>query len=308
MSSPPSSIEQTIQRMREASRPEVATDLPIDRALRTLMEAYLTILYEALTFFLDTHHPAGIHRFRVTIRRMRVILKLFQHLLPKNIRTYQKWLKEVYRQAGYIRDLDIVQDELEAHYSEDIQPLIVHIRKAREEAIRVFETYLHATHFGQLSQQFKKNISTFRLYPEKPGNPFKVYHVLPSALWERHGAIRAFEGLTEETPPFIVHRFRKRCKDLRYSLDPFRTALGETSALLIARLAGVQDESGRVQDIHVVIHWLHEHHLDRQDVVAELVHQLEKEQAHVLQQAPRWWKQVTEPSFRQALGIATARI
>ncbi len=308
MSSSNSSIDQTLRRIREASRPQVPASLPIDHALQQLITTYLSTLYEALTFFLDTRHPAGIHRFRVTIRRIRVLLKLFHSVLPGELRRYRKWLKEVYRQAGQVRDLDIVLEELERREAKKpgrLQALLSRAQQEREAAVVAFETYLRGSHFGELSQQFKQHLLSFRLYPEKPGSPFRVSHLLPAALWERYGAIRAFDTLTAQTPPFLIHRFRNRCKQLRYAIDPFRDALGRASEVLIARLATVQDASGRIQDIQVIIAWLNEQEMP------EAMHLAEELEAECIQQckhAPAWWEMITDPAFRRALGEGTAEI
>ena len=291
--------------------------MPVAEALKILIGAYLKIIDESRELFLETSHESAIYRFRVTIRRIEAVFHAFYAILPrKEVQPLQRGLRFSARKAGKIRDIDVVitylhqmRDNIPFPLREAFGVLLEAAQKERALYVERMRLYLQS----EVYLNWRKAVEDFvhAYSPQvKAGLPYRVNHVLPSSLWQQVGHIRAFDNVVERMSAKDLHRFRRRCRELRYMIDIVRSAMGDEADVLIMHLAQVQEASGEVQDMRVIIKWLGQ--AVKEPVQAPIAsyllglahHQLER----LLVKAPDWWQVVTSRAFREVLGKGTARL
>jgi len=88
--------------------------------------------------------------------------------------------------------------------------------------------------------------------------PQLVRHVLPAAIWEHYGRVRAYETVLGWASLEMIHALRIEGKRLRYLLEFFSEVLGPGPAPAIEALVALQDHIGELHDADVAIGRLHE--------------------------------------------------
>jgi CHAD domain-containing protein len=78
-----------------------------------------------------------------------------------------------------------------------------------------------------------------------------VRHALPTLVFQRLGAVRAFGDILPTATPAQFHQLRIQFKELRYTLTFFEDLLGETSGRIIEMTRLVQDHLGLLNDASV---------------------------------------------------------
>ena len=76
-------------------------------------------------------------------------------------------------------------------------------------------------------------------------------HALPTLVFQRLGAVRAFGDILPTATPAQFHQLRIQFKELRYTLTFFEDLLGETSGRIIEMTRLVQDHLGLLNDASV---------------------------------------------------------
>jgi CHAD domain-containing protein len=81
--------------------------------------------------------------------------------------------------------------------------------------------------------------------------PLLVRHALPTLVFQRLGAVRAFGDVLPTATAAQFHQLRIQFKELRYTLSFFEDLLGETSGPIIEMTRLVQDHLGLLNDASV---------------------------------------------------------
>jgi triphosphatase len=88
-----------------------------------------------------TPNPVDVHQMRIATRRLRVALKLFGRMLPKESERFRKDFRRFARALGEVRDLDVYSENFR-HYAEGVPAENIdelggyelHLRRERAEA------------------------------------------------------------------------------------------------------------------------------------------------------------------------------
>ncbi|MBZ0293333.1 MAG: CHAD domain-containing protein [Anaerolineae bacterium] len=250
------SVEERIAALEAKAEAVAPTD--------TMAEAGRKVLLTELIKMLQ--HEAGsrtgndvedVHDMRVAIRRMRSAFRLLKpYYKAKDVRPYTEALKRLGETLGDVRDLDVLIDNLrafqltlDADSQADLQTTIDALDErrtaAREDLIATFDSKPY--------RRFLKAFSEFVTTPiEKKLSdevvPSEVRHLLPSLIYDRLAAVRAYEDRLDDADDTRLHALRIEFKRLRYTVSLFDAVLGKSISDFMDELKVVQDTLGHLND------------------------------------------------------------
>jgi CHAD domain-containing protein len=245
--------------------------MPTTYAMRRVMRALLDAAERNLPGVLADTDTEFLHDLRVAIRRGRSTLKVPGAALPAPqadaASVALKWLGDL---TTPTRDLDVYLlglDDLAAEVAApgwDIAQLrpfrdFLVARRAKEQAAlarslraarakRAFGAWAGAGTGGESDDVHEAGSA------EPAGPPVElVAKAAVSRAFKR--VIKAGSGITASSPPTQLHELRKRCKELRYTLEIFASLHDSTGQrALIDDLKKLQDCLGEFQDTDVQQH------------------------------------------------------
>lgn len=206
----------------------------------------------------------ALHKLRVSIRRIRSLLKASHQSLPDGGKRFAedfRWLGAV---TTHARDLDVFAGWLAGQQDPDLQPLLAAVDRQRAAEAASLRAALSCDRYDDLVTAFGSMLDAAPGSAAGAGAPAAGSGAAPSdpaaGRAELIAALRradrrvvaAGATLTAGSPDAEFHDLRKRAKALRYLLD----AVGrgpDTAAFdaLHAELKALQDTLGVVQDTAV---------------------------------------------------------
>ncbi len=278
----------------------------------------------------------ALHDMRVATRRMRAAFLVFGPYLDLTpLKPLRKGLRRTGRTLGAVRDLDVFRekvqhylDTLPAERQDELAPLLDALTQQREAARATLLAYLNSPAYRHFVERFQSTLD--QPLPEPPPltadgpRPRNVCHLIPTLIFERWAAVRAFEpwiGLPD-TPLTRYHQLRIAAKGLRYTLEYFSELLGKEAKLCLDRVKALQDHLGDLQDAVVACGLLRDYltwgSWKRPDTppaepviapgVAAYLTYRQQEVQHLVSTFPPVWAAITDASFGQALLQALTRI
>lgn len=270
---PHSKFEQGLALLDAASRPEGREKprqptIHPDDAMSEAGREILRYHFQEMVY----HEPGtrlgedadALHDMRVATRRMRAAFRVFgDYFDPQAVAPYLKGLKRTGRALGPVRDLDVLQIKTRAYLDalpeperEGLQSLLAAMEQRREVARQQMLRYLDSDKYARFKEGFHQFVHTPGMgsLPTAPGDgkprPYRLRHIAPTAVYERLGAVRAYdEWVRVPDPPLErLHALRIACKRLRYTLEFFEQVLGPGTRAAIKQVVAVQDHLGALQD------------------------------------------------------------
>jgi CHAD domain-containing protein len=238
-------------------------------------EAFATILQHNFDYLIEWEDAArswedieGVHQFRVTIRRMRSALTLFQNAIPKEVSDpigdEMRW---VAAELGLARDLDVfisealsaVAEKLPLAGAERLHRLAVQRRaRAYEEQVRVM---LDSERYRRFKESFSHWLST-RAWEQaelkKKQAKRLSANIVPYSrklLDKQERRVLAAGSHVDRDDAAAMHQLRIECKKLRYAAEFFRP-LFTGMDVFISHMKGLQDLLGLMNDVAVTRHLL----------------------------------------------------
>lgn len=239
----------------------LSADQPIAEAVRIILAGLLTTLHEQHTRYQDGDLIEGVHKMRVSLRRMRTLVRLYgDRFDEKAMRDLVIGMRKTARKLGAVRDLDVLIEHLQDYQQtlpsddqQQFEPLVKHWQKRQRKARRAMDEYLDSKSY----RRFVEGMAAFTSHPgvgvvDDGGVPRQVRHVLGSTIWRRYEAVWAYAPILNHADEETLHALRIECKFLRYSLEFFRDVLGETKATpLIVPVVALQEHLGDLHDASV---------------------------------------------------------
>ncbi len=233
-------------------------DLPIAEAARQMMAEQLAIVYEHLPALRQNADPPAVHETRKAIRRTFTLFKLFAPVFaPHELEPHRRTLRRLMRRLGPCRDLAVFRQKLAAYNDAAGQPLLVLAEYVEERQAKVdkrLRRYLERPKVHRRLQRYRRFTATAGAgLPTGNGRtaPLLVRHALPTLVFQRLGAVRAFGDVLPTATAAQFHQLRIQFKELRYTLTFFEELLGETSGRIIEMTRLMQDHLGTLNDASV---------------------------------------------------------
>ena len=234
----------------------ITADLSIADAARLMMAEQLAIVYEHLPALRQGADGLAVHETRKAIRRTFTLFKLFAPTFaPKALEPHRRTLRRLMRRLAPCRDLAVFRQKLAASNEAAELPLLglaQHVEDRQAKADKRLRRYLERP-------KVHRRLQRYRRFTEKDGAglpdgkvaPLLVRHALPTLVFQRLGAVRAFGDVLPTATAAQFHQLRIQFKELRYTLTFFEDLLGETSGRIIEMTRLVQDHLGLLNDASV---------------------------------------------------------
>jgi CHAD domain-containing protein len=207
--------------------------------------------------------PAGVHRLRTTVRRLRSELRAFRDLVDpawrQKINTELKWLGTV---LGGVRDLDVQvarlrkgAGALEVRDERALRPLFRILKRQRGRASDDLRRAIESDRFARIYQTLEVAMDHNVLADGADVPCGDELPELAAAAWRR--LRKAARSTDLDTPDAVFHEVRKSAKRARYTAEAIVPALRQpvdpTAHRFIELVTIVQNVLGEHQDAVVAI-------------------------------------------------------
>jgi len=222
-----------------------------------------------------------VHQMRVATRRARAAMRLYAGFFAEKnraIRGFARALRTTGWLLGRVRDLDVAAERLR-HFADEqsagkrgsrkangrparrVAASIRRLEESRARAHADLVEWLDSKKYARFVARFARfcatpgrGVPSIQVEPGEAPLPVQLRHTLPSMVWSRFEAVRAFEPLFEgaqsggAVPVETLHALRIECKYLRYHLEFAAPLLGEEGVALITAIKVLQEELGALND------------------------------------------------------------
>lgn len=248
--------KETARPMR-AGRVELAPSLTALQAFHKLalhgQRCWQTNLHGALT----SPDPEFVHQFRVALRRLNTLLRVFKPALPGEFfATWSASLKTLAGATGEVRDLDVMKEAVllpmrRADGAPEHRALVDRAIAACDRARAAAEPGPDRLANGLPLLAFVRDLDRLPLDRAKP----KTVRFAEKRLERLHRkAIERLTAVVQEPSSENAHRLRIALKHLRYSCEFFASLFDEAAMLQYAKdVAALQDQFGFINDLHVAL-------------------------------------------------------
>lgn len=201
----------------------------------------------------DGVDPEDLHQMRVSVRRLRAVLRAARELLDRQwtdgLRTELGWLGGA---LGPVRDLDVLLQRLQAQAEQLGEPdgsaaqhLLAALHTERERAREVLCDALDSRRYQALLRRLTEAAAEPLPQPETGGKPPQLRSLVAKEFRRLRKAVRA---AGDEPADATLHELRILGKRLRYTTELLRPALGAQVHQLLAATEAMQDVLGDHQD------------------------------------------------------------
>jgi CHAD domain-containing protein len=261
----------------------------------------------------------ALHAMRVATRRMRAAFRVFKPYYKKDaIKQHRQGLKSTGRILGAVRDWDVLLKKTRDYY-EALQPteniglefLVDFWSHERELAQKQLLTFLDGQRFHDFKLAFSEfvHIPSDELEAVDPQN-WLVYKDAPPLIILRYEQVLAHEGSLQNPTVAQLHALRIDFKRLRYTVEFFRSTLGEGADFCIAEIKLLQDHLGDLNDADVALQRIQKSLAEQESseivmaAVEEFYQVKEAEMHQLVDTFPQAWARFRQPVFRQHLDTA----
>ncbi len=205
-----------------------------------------------------------IHRMRVSSRRLRAAIPVFKDCFPpKNVRLWQKNIRNITRALGEARDRDVQLDLLNGYLQKDIDPKIKfgirrlslrlsQHRKALQNDVN--QSILDFNESGVAENIKKIIIPLAELNGTNYPYTFALYKIAADTIREALDQLISHEAYIFDPANILeLHQMRISAKKLRYSLEIFSSLYADQLKPYIQNTKKCQDQLGEIHDCDV---WL----------------------------------------------------
>lgn len=248
--------------LNQASCPQKASPSPLG-AKQNSAEAFHLLASQGMQMWqanllgtLTSQDQEFVHQFRVSLRRLNSLIKVFKPALPDRYQEqWTKRLKALSRFTGNVRDLDvmrcgIVEPMLQ---SDDLQILshakaaLAALDDAKEEAVE----QLAQLQYGGPVLLFARDLQDL----DTDDFPKNLPRFAEKQLAGLHrNAVKQLNKTLKAPTSERAHRFRIALKHLRYSCEFFAPLFDNDEMVEYAKaIADLQDAFGFINDFHVAL-------------------------------------------------------
>ena len=228
---------------------------------QTAAEAFEALAWQQLQMWqtnqlgiLTVNAPEFVHQFRVALRRLGSLLKVFKPVLPDRFgREWKEKLKALSQITGDVRNLDVMSEAI-------LQPIVQSgSRKAHAQAIAALAVcdadkqsalaQFEQLRYGGLLLHFARDLQVLT-QDDFPKNLDRFAEKRLAALYRK--VCKAQRRALKSTTPEHAHRLRIALKHLRYSCEFFAPLFDQEAMQRQAKaIANLQDELGFVNDVYM---------------------------------------------------------
>jgi CHAD domain-containing protein len=202
-----------------------------------------------------------MHDYRVSIRKIRSVLKLGNDVLAQDVITkYKKFFSMLGKLTGPVRDIDVFLMQLE-NYQQDFSETERQRLQALRDYLLLSRSRAQKKYINVLkSSRYRESIEQWRDYLESSAGDLPaenarkaVYKLADELIWNIYlQAIVQGNAIVDNSEAETLHELRKTFKKLRYMMDFFRSIYpAGKMKVLIHALKVIQDNLGKLNDLNV---------------------------------------------------------
>ena len=205
---------------------------------------------------LTSQNQEFVHQFRVSLRRLNSLIKVFKPALP--VRYQAQWTKRVKALSqitGDVRDLDVMRSGIvEPMLQSDDPQILLHtnaVLAALDEAMKEAVAQLAQLQYGGPVLLFARDLQDL----DTDDFPKSLPRFAEKQLAGLHrNAVKRLSKMLKAPTPERAHRFRISLKHLRYSCEFFAPLFDNDEMVEYSKvIAGLQDAFGFINDFHVAL-------------------------------------------------------
>ena len=253
--------------LNQVPGPQKALPSPLDvkqssaEAFRLLASQGMQMWQANLLGALTSQDQEFVHQFRVSLRRLNSLIKVFKPALPRRYQAqWTKRVKELSRITGDVRDLDVMRSGIlvpmlqsdESQIRANVSAAVSALDKAKQEAL----VQVQQLRYGGPVLLFARDLQDLET-DDFPKNLPRFAEKQLSVL--HRNAVKLLVKTLKAPTPERAHRFRIALKHLRYSCEFFAPLFDNAEMLEYAKaIAGLQDAFGFINDFQVALSRLHD--------------------------------------------------
>ena len=246
--------------LNRAVCPQKASPSPLD-AKHNTAEAFQLLASQGMQMWqanllgtLTSPDQEFVHQFRVSLRRLNTLIKVFKPVLPERYQAqWTKRIKELSQITGEVRDLDVMRLGVLEPLLESEQPAIhAHANvalAALDHAKQAAVAQLKRHCYGGPVLLFARDLQDL----DSGDFPKNLPRFAEKQLSSLHrNTVKRLARTLKVPRPGNAHRFRISLKHLRYSCEFFSPLFDGVEMLGYAKtIADLQDAFGFINDFHV---------------------------------------------------------
>ncbi|MDD2838708.1 MAG: CHAD domain-containing protein [Sulfuricurvum sp.] len=185
--------------------------------------------------------PSNLHQFRVSLRRIRALLKLYPYVSL----SFPPILKQFIKRTNPLRELDVLLADIS---SKNYPNAYRHITELRNDYYGELFDDLRRKEILEVLNEFYDSVIDC--------NPSTdTQQLIYDALSYYQESTNLYNALTPQTPEKELHALRIRFKISRYALEFLTESSLHDEGEKITQCKMLQDHLGRIQDISNQIEW-----------------------------------------------------
>jgi len=248
--------------LKQANVPQKASPSPLG-SKQSSAEAYRLLASQAMQMWqtnllgtLTSQDHEFVHQFRVSLRRLNSLVKVFKPALPSRYQAqWTKRVKALSQITGDVRDLDVMRSGILTPMLQSDDPQILALaqaalaalEQAKEEAL----AQVQQLHYGGPILLFARDLQELDT-DDFPKNLSRFAEKQISGLHRK--ALKRLTRTLKTPSPESAHSFRIALKHLRYSCEFFAPLFDNAEMVEYATaVAGLQDAFGFINDFHVAL-------------------------------------------------------
>jgi CHAD domain-containing protein len=269
----------------------------------------------------DPDQIDSLRKYRVATRRLRAAMRLFRDAYPmRESKPLRVGLGAIAREVGTVRDLDVRIADLDSWAVRagegtpaDVAPLRAAWGTERRRAAAALERRLATKRHRRLLESLAAFVTTGTVTEATGGTPvLTVRDRVASSAWLAYERLRSHTAGFERADLETLHDIRIAAKRLRYTLEFLGPVLGPQREWLVARLVGLQDNLGHLNDAVVNAGAIRAFLADQRAVldpgaggaIEGYLASREQAVATLRRGAGRTWRPVVDAAFAGRLGRA----
>ncbi len=268
--------------------------------------------------------PEGVHKMRVTTRRMRSLFDVFRGYLDMDYyKGVRKDLRKIARLLGNVRDHDVLLIKMDMYIETQLggdgdmlKSVSKAVRKQQKKAHKSLRNLFNDKSYNQFVTHLHNLVSEpLKKFPDKATKKrftkkdaplaYRVQEVAPRIIYDCLENVRAFETQLKDASIDNLHSLRLEFKRFRYTLEFFSDVLGESIQRVITATTEIQDHLGDLVDTSVSIGILEDISEDlpkkKQGGLNTYLKYLKKQQKYLRSTFPTAYEAFNQPELREAL-------
>ncbi|MFZ2658000.1 MAG: CHAD domain-containing protein [Victivallales bacterium] len=237
--------------------PELTKDMSIRLAALTSFNFYYRNMLWNETGALANKDPEFLHYLRVSSKRLRVALSTFRTYFKKReINYFKDEAKSLAPVLGKARDIDVYLKFLNREVipsmsisarislKNHIDSLRGHRKELQKEVVKKIKSSRHRRFKDRLQRFLEKGLASHHKNSTSRLNRICRLEILEGI----DSLIRSSRGLSRKSGDHRLHKFRIKCRKMRYKVELFLPLLGENGLKADKMIVGMQNALGGQHD------------------------------------------------------------